>query len=329
MNITALDALQVNDIDWSGLMQLGTVTKYDATAPELVVERSKDADILIVNKVRLTEAVFESLPKLKYVGVLATGYDNVDLAAARKHGVAVTNVPGYSTDSVAQLTFTQILRMLCNVQRYDSYVKSGAYFEGGIFTDVSDPFVEIAGKTIGIIGMGAIGQAVARIAVAFGMKVMYYSTSGTGHCALYPCVSLEELLRSSDVVSVHCPLTPATDALIGEAELAMMKPTAVIVNMARGGIVAEKALADALDAGIITAAAIDVYCKEPVPSDHPYMTMAHPERIFLTPHVGWASREAIVRLIGKVAENISDMFPAGGSLHETKDLGAAQEAVSD
>lgn len=324
LKIVYLDAATFGGFSLEPIASLGELVCYPTTTAEQAMERVSDADVLIVNKVRVTEALLDAAPRLKLVCEAATGVNNIDLDACARRGIPVRNVVGYSTDSVAQLTFTQILRMLCNVQRYDSYVKSGAYFEGGIFTDVSDPFVEIAGKTIGIIGMGAIGQAVARIAVAFGMKVMYYSTSGTGHCALYPCVSLEELLRSSDVVSVHCPLTPATDALIGEAELAMMKPTAVIVNMARGGIVAEKALADALDAGIITAAAIDVYCTEPVPSDHPYMTMAHPERMFLTPHVGWASREAIVRLIGKVAENISDMFPAGGSLHETKDLGAAQ-----
>lgn len=312
LKIVYLDAATFGGFSLEPIASLGELVCYPATTQEEALERVGDADVLIVNKVKVTEALLDAAPRLKLICEAATGVNNIDLEACARKGISVRNVVGYSTDSVAQLTFTQILRMLCNVERYDSYVKSGEYYRSGIFTEVSDPYVEIAGKTVGIIGMGAIGQAVARIAVAFGMKVIYHSTSGTGHCTLYPCVGLEELLRSSDVVSVHCPLTPATDALIGEAELAMMKPSAVIVNMARGGIIVEKALADALDAGLLAAAAVDVYSAEPIPPSHPYMTMAHPERIFLTPHVGWASREAIIRLIGEVAGNISSTCNVSG-----------------
>ena len=308
LKIVYLDAATFGDFSLEPIAALGELVCYPTTTAQEALERVGDADVLIVNKVRVTEELLAAAPKLRLVCEAATGVNNIDLEACAKRGIPVRNVAGYSTESVAQLTFTQILRMFCDATRYDAYVKSGDYTRSGIFTEVSDPYVEAAGKTIGIIGMGAIGQAVARIAEAFGMKVIYYSTSGTGHCTLYPCVSLEELLKSSDVVSVHCPLTPATDGLIGAAQLAMMKPSAFIVNMARGGIVAEKALADALDAGVIAAAAVDVYTCEPLPAGHPYMTMAHPERMFFTPHVGWASREAIIRLIAKVAENISATF---------------------
>lgn len=308
LKIVYLDAATFGDFSLEPIAALGELVCYPTTTAQEALERVGDAEVLIVNKVRVTEELLAAAPKLRLVCEAATGVNNIDLEACAKRGIPVRNVAGYSTESVAQLTFTQILRMFCDATRYDAYVKSGDYTRSGIFTEVSDPYVEAAGKTIGIIGMGAIGQAVARIAEAFGMKVIYYSTSGTGHCTLYPCVSLEELLKSSDVVSVHCPLTPATDGLIGEAQLAMMKPSAFIVNMARGGIVAEKALADALDAGVIAAAAVDVYTCEPMPAGHPYMTMEHPERMFFTPHVGWASHEAIIRLIGLVAENIKKPF---------------------
>lgn len=308
LKIVYLDAATFGDFSLEPIAALGELVCYPTTTAEEALERVGDADVLIVNKVRVTEELLTAAPGLKLVCEAATGVNNIDLEACARRGIPVRNVAGYSTDSVAQLTFTQILRMFCDASRYDSYVKSGDYTRSGIFTEVSDPYVELAGKTLGIVGMGAIGQAVARIGSAFGMNVVYYSTSGTGHCTLYPSVGLEELLRISDVVSLHCPLTPATDGLIGEKQLAMMKPSAVIVNMARGGIVAEKPLADALDAGIIASAAVDVYTREPLPADHPYMTMAHPERIHLTPHVGWASREAIVRLIGLVAENIKKPF---------------------
>lgn len=304
LKIVYLDAATFGDFSLEPIAELGELVCYPTTTAEEALERVGDADVLIVNKVRVTEELLAAAPKLKLICEAATGVNNIDLKAAAARNIPVRNVAGYSTDSVAQLTFTQILRLFCNAERYDRYVKSGNYARSGIFTEVSDPYIEIAGKTIGIIGMGAIGQAVAMIASAFRMNVIYYSTSGTAHCSDYPCVGLEELLRSSDVISIHCPMNERTKGLVGCAELAQMKPGAFIVNMARGGIIVEKNLAEALDNGVIAGAATDVYGQEPIPADHPYMTMQHPERILLTPHVAWASREALVRLISMVADNI-------------------------
>lgn len=304
LKIVYLDSATFGDFSLAPIAELGELVCYPTTTAEEALQRVGDADVLIVNKVRVTPELLDAAPSLRLICEAATGVNNIDLDAAAARNIPVRNVAGYSTDSVAQLSFTQILRLFCNAQRYDSYVKSGDYSRSGIFTEVSDPYVELAGKTLGIIGMGTIGQAVARIATAFRMEVIYYSTSVTAHCTDYPCVSLDELLERSDAISVHCPLNEHTRGLVGAAQLAKMKPGAVIVNMARGGIIVEKDLAQALDAGVIAGAAVDVYEKEPVPADHPYLVMEHPERILLTPHVGWASREAIIRLIGMVADNI-------------------------
>ena len=188
---------------------------------------------------------------------------------------------------------------------FDSTVKSGEYSHGKIFTDVSKPFFEITGKTLGIIGMGTIGSKVAKVGEAFGMKVIYYSTSGTGHCKEYPSVPLERLMMDSDVISVHAPYNERTAGLVGESELRMMKPTAFIVNMGRGGIVVEEALAKVIDEGIIGGAGLDVFVKEPLPADHPLLHTRHPEKLSLTPHTAWASVEARNRLVQAIADNIA------------------------
>ena len=224
---------------------------------------------------------------------------------AASKGIPVRNVAGYSTDSVAQSTFMHILSLIGGAPYFDRSVKSGDYSRSGMFTDPDWNWYELAGKTLGVVGMGNIGRKVAQIAEAFGMKVCYYSTSGTGHCKDYPCLSLSELLAASDVVSIHAPLNDRTNGLIGEKELAMMKPSAFLVNMGRGGIVDEKALADAVDAGIVAGAGLDVFVTEPIPEDHPYMKMKHPERMSLAPHVAWASVEARTRLVSMIADNIS------------------------
>ena len=215
------------------------------------------------------------------------------------------NVAGYSTDSVVQNTFMHILTLVGRARHFDSYVKDGRYSAGGIFTDASVPYLELAGKTMGIIGMGTIGSRVARVAEAFGMKICYFSTSGTSHCREYPSLPLDELLAKSDVVSIHAPYNERTAGLIGEEELAKMKSTAVIINMGRGGIVDEKALALAVDAGIIAGAGLDVFTTEPLPADSPLLRMKHPERMSLAPHVGWASVEARQRRADMIADNIS------------------------
>lgn len=302
--IVFLDAATLGGTSLQPIAELGELVCFPTSTPEEATERVKDADILIVNKIKVTDSLLSAAPKLKLLCEAATGVNNIDLEAARKRGIPVRNVAGYSTDSVAQLTFTQVLTLLCRPARFDSYVKDGSYSASGIFTEVSSPFTEIAGKTMGVIGMGTIGGKVAAIASAFGMKVIYFSTSGTSHCKDYPSVSLAELLEKSDVVSIHAPLNDATRGLIGADQLRTMKPSAILVNMARGGIVDEKALADALDAGTIAGAALDVFTTEPIPSANPLMAMSHPERILFTPHVAWASSEALNRLVLGIAANI-------------------------
>jgi glycerate dehydrogenase len=206
---------------------------------------------------------------------------------------------------VVQETFMHLLSLLGKAPYFDGAVKSGAYSRSGLFTDVSHPFIEITGKTLGIIGMGTIGQKVASVAAAFGMRVIYFSTSGTGHCKDYPCVDLDTLLAESDVVSIHAPLNARTQGLLKMAELRKMKPSAFLINMGRGGIVDEADLAAAVDEGVIAGAALDVFTVEPLPSDHPFLQVKHPERFRFTPHTAWASVEARERLVAIIADNIA------------------------
>lgn len=201
-----------------------------------------------------------------------------------------------------------ILNLLGNGAYFDNVVKSGAYSRSGLFTDYSRPFIEMTGKVLGVIGLGAIGSKVARIGSAFGMEVIYYSTSGTNHSEEYPSVSLEHLMRESDVISVHAPYNERTAGLVGEKELRMMKPKAIIVNMGRGGIVVEEALAKVIDEGVIGGAGLDVYSTEPIPENHPLLHTRHPERLSMTPHIAWASIEARERLIQSIADNIAKGF---------------------
>lgn len=303
MNIIALDALQVNDIDWSGMEKLGTVTKYDATAPELVVERSREADILIVNKVRLTEAVFAALPKLKYVGVLATGYDNIDLAAARKHGVAVTNVPGYSTDSVAQLTFALLLELCHHAGEHSRSVIGEKKWSNQPYYCFWDyPLIELAGKTMGIYGLGRIGTKIAQIARAFGMHVIACSRTQKQIEGI-TMVDFDTLLKDSDVISLNCPLTEKTKGIMNAEALNKMKKNAFLINTSRGGVIADADLRKALDEGVIAGAAVDVMNGEPPKGDNPLLGA---KNIIITPHIAWATKEARIRLLDIVTENIAD-----------------------
>jgi len=308
MKIVFLDAATLGQTSLSSINHLGELILYPTSTPEEAKERVCDADILIVNKVKVTEALLSSAPKLKLICEAATGTNNIDIAAAAGRGIPVRNVAGYSTDSVAQLAFTQILNLLTCPERFDQEVKDGSYTVSGLFTDVTSPFTELAGKTIGIIGMGAIGQKVASISAAFGMRVIYFSTSGTSHCTAYPSVPLDTLLSESDVISIHCPLNERTDGLIGMDQLKMMKSSAILVNMARGGIVKEQDLADAVDSGIIAGAALDVFTTEPIPADHPFLHTRHPERFRFTPHVAWASTAALDRLVEGIASNIRNFL---------------------
>ena len=304
MKIVYLDEGSVGDACLDGLRSLGEYTGYHNSTREESLERVRDCEVLIINKVAVDAVLMDRAPKLRLVCVSATGTDNIDLDAAAARGIIVRNVAGYSTESVVQATFTHLLSLLGRSAYFDAYVKDGRYSEGGLFTNSLMPFTELAGKAMGIVGMGTIGSRVAQVACAFGMDVAYYSTSGTSHCTAYPSLPLGELLRRSDVVSIHAPLNSRTGGLIGEAELAMMKPGAVLLNLGRGGIVDEETLAAALDAGTIAGAALDVYSREPLPSDSPLLHLLHPERISLSPHRAWASRESLSRLLSAVEENI-------------------------
>lgn len=304
MKIVFLDAATMGGTSLEPVAELGELVKYPSSTPDEALERVADAEVLIINKVRVTSALLDAAPKLKLICEAATGVNNIDLQAAASRGIPVRNVAAYSTSSVAQLTFAHILSLVCQGPAYDSFVKDGSYSACGCFTHPTLAYTELAGKVIGIIGMGAIGRRVAAIAEAFGMSVVYFSTSGTSHCSEFPSLPLEELLRTADIVSVHAPLNERTQGLIGAEQLKLMKPTAIIVNMGRGGIVDEAALAGAIDAGTIGGAALDVYVCEPLPADNPLLHTSHPERLRFSPHTAWASDEAKDRLVATIADNI-------------------------
>ena len=304
MKIAFLDAATMGDVSFEPFEQLGDFTRYENSTPEEARERVRDLDVLLINKVLVDKELIDSAPNLKLICIAATGVNNIDVEYAASKGIPVRNAVGYSTDSVVQTTYMHILSLVGGAPYFDDSVKSGSYSRSGMFTDPNWNWWELAGKTIGIIGMGNIGSKVARIADAFGMNVCYFSTSGTGHCKEYPSLPLEELLAISDIVSIHAPLNERTNRLIGKEQLAMMKPSAYLVNVGRGAIVVEEDLAEAVDNGVIAGAGMDVFVQEPIPEDHPYLRMKHPERMRLTPHIAWASIEARSRLIGIMADNI-------------------------
>ena len=304
MKIVYLDSATVGETPMDDIAELGELVCWPESTPEEALERVRDCNVLIVNKVLVTRALLDAAPELRLVCEAATGVNNIDLEACRERNIPVRNVAGYSTDSVVQTTFMHILSLMGNAPYFDNTVKDGTYSKGTLFTDVSRPYIEMKGKRIGIVGMGAIGTGVARVAEAFGMEVVYYSTSGTGHCKEWPSISLGELMRTSDVISIHAPYNERTAGLIGAGELAMMKPSAIIVNMGRGGIVDEAALAEVIDNDLIGGAALDVFTKEPLPGDSPLLRTRHPEKLRFTPHTAWASTEALTRLVNCIADNI-------------------------
>ena len=305
MKITYLDAATMGDSSLAPIEALGELVCWPNSTAEEALERVADCEVLITNKVKVTRELLAAAPALRLVCEAATGVNNIDLKACEERGIPVRNVAGYSTESVVQETFMHILSLLGNSPYFDDAVKSGRYSASGLFTDVSRPFIEMAGKRMGIIGMGAIGSRVAKVAEAFGMEVVYFSTSGTGHCKEYPSIGLDELMSSSEVISIHAPYSERTAGLVGERELRLMKPSAVIVNMGRGGIVDENALAKVIDEDAIGGAALDVFTAEPLPSDSPLLHTRHPEKLRFTPHTAWASVEARRRLIASIAENIA------------------------
>lgn len=314
MKIVFLDAKTVGDLKEIGdLENFGELEVYQTTKPEQVVKRTREADIVITNKVEIGEKIMKQCSGLKLICVAATGTNNVDLEAARARGIAVKNVRGYSTDSVAQHTFSMLFYLLNNLAFYSAYVSSGKYSRSSIFTCLDREITELKGKTFGIIGLGAIGQRVAEISVAFGASVIYYSTTGAHDHPSYKRCSLDELLQESDIISVHAPLTEQTKGLLDLEQLKKVKPGCILINTGRGGIVKEKDLVAALNKKIIFAAAIDVYKKEPLPKGHPFYKVKHRERLLLTPHVAWASIEARRTLIRGVEANIREYLEGTNS----------------
>lgn len=308
MKIVFLDAISMGDASLEEIAAQGELTCYPSSTAEEARERVRTADVALLNKVIVDQAFLDAAPRLKLICEAGTGINNIDVKLCEARGVGVRNVAAYSTDSVAQTTWMHLLNLSGRAFHYQEFVHSGDYSRNPVHVDYAHPFTELSGKTLGIVGMGAIGRKVADIGRAFGMEVLYYSTSGTAHCKDYPCVDLETLLRRSDAVCIHAPYNERTAGLIGYAQLRQMKPTAYLVNTGRGGIAVEADLARALDEGLLAGAALDVYVKEPLPLDSPLMKLQHPERLLLSPHIAWYSTEARARLAHEMAENIRRFF---------------------
>lgn len=304
MKIVVLDGYGLNpsDLSWEEMQALGELTVYDRTAPAELAERAAGAEVLITNKTVITAGDMAALPALKYIGVLATGYNVVDVAAAKERGIVVTNIPAYSTASVAQMVFAHLLNITQRVGHYAYANRHGRWANNPDFCFWDTELTELSGKKIGIVGLGNTGQATARIASAFGMQVCAYTSKP--QAALPEGIKkmeLDELFSQCDVVSLHCPLTPETKELVNARRLAMMKPTAILINTGRGPLVNEQDLADALNRGTIAAAGVDVLSTEPPRYDNPLLTARN---CFITPHIAWATREARIRLMDIAVGNL-------------------------
>jgi glycerate dehydrogenase len=305
MKIVVLDGYTLNpgDLSWEELEALGSCSVYERTEAELTVERVKDAEIVLTNKTVVSAEVIEQLEQLRYIGVLATGYNVVDVEAARKRGVPVTNVPAYGTESVAQMVFAHLLNLTQHVGHHSETVKEGRWSECPDFCYWDRPLIELEGLTMGIIGLGRIGKAVARLAGVFGMKVIGYDVVRPSElpegCRM---VGLEDVFRQGDVVSLHCPLTRETERLVNKERLSLMKPTAFLINTSRGPLVDETALAEALDDGEIAGAGLDVVASEPPAGDNPLLKA---KNCYITPHIAWATRSARERLLRVTVDNVA------------------------
>lgn len=303
-NITVLDGYTLNpgDLSWEGLHALGNTTIYERTAPEQIVERAGHSEIVLTNKTPLRKETLEQLPNLKYIGVLATGYDVVDVKAAAEQQIVVTHIPSYGTDSVAQFVFALLLELCHRTGLHDTSVKQGDWSRSKDFCYWKAPLIELAGKTFGIVGLGRIGMRTAEIAKAFGMNVVAFSRSmdQTPPDGIQ-WMELNELLAVSDVVSLHCPLTPETEGFINRSALSRMKPSAFLINTARGKLLNEQDVADALNEGRLAGAALDVLAVEPPDGTSPLLTARN---CIITPHLAWATQEARSRLLKTAIENI-------------------------
>lgn len=304
MKIVILDGYSANpgDLSWEDLERLGTLTVYDRTKPDETVARAADADIVLTNKVVLGQKEIALLPQLKYIGVLATGYNVVDTKAARERGIVVTNVPAYSTESVAQMVFAHLLTVTNRTEHYAQLNRNGRWSESTDFCYWDTNLTELSGKTFGIVGLGNIGSRVAQIALAFGMQVKALtSKSAAALPAGIQKADLQELLSTSDVLSLHCPLTENTRHLLNADSISLMKPAAIVINTGRGPLVNDSDMAEALALGRITAYCADVLTEEPPKPDNPLLRQPH---AFITPHIAWATREARLRLIGTATANV-------------------------
>ena len=305
MKIVILDGYTLNpgDLSWEPLKELGEVTVYERTAPKDVYKRAEGAEVVFTNKVVLDEAVLEKLPSLKYIGVLATGYNVVDVEAAARKGIVVTNIPAYSTSSVAQMAFAHILNIVQRVGYYAQEVSNGKWSRQADFSFWDAPLHELDGKKIGIIGFGNTGRATARIAVGFGLDVYAYTSKSAMELPadVHKCPSMDELFRKCDIVSLHCPLTETTRELVDARKLELMKSSAILINTGRGGLVNEQDLADALNSGKIAAAGLDVLSSEPPRADNPLLKARN---CFITPHQAWATKEARIRLMQVAVNNL-------------------------
>ena len=309
MKIVFLDAKTIGeDIDLSGFDELGEVVKYGFSTAEEARERSKDADVLVLNKVQVNEQTIGAAKHLKLVCVTATGTNNLDKEYLAKQGIEWRNVAGYSTESVAQHTFAMLFYLLEKLPYYDNYVKSEKYVNDVSFTHFAKAFHELSGKTYGIIGLGNIGRRVADIAKAFGCHVIYYSTSGRNSQPGYERVSFDELLKRSDIVSIHAPLDENTLGLMNQKAFAKMKSSAILLNVGRGPIINEADLAEALNNRMIAAAGLDVLSVEPMQPENPLRGIKDSERLLITPHIAWAGVEARMRLMDIILNQIKEFF---------------------
>ena len=304
MKIVVLDGYTENpgDLSWDGLRALGELTVYDRTRPEEAASRIQDAEIIVTNKVPITRALLEQCPSIRYVSVLATGYNVVDLKATAERGIPVSNVPAYSTAAVGQFTIGMLLEICCQIGLHDRSVHDGDWASCPDFSYWKTPLIELAGKTMGIIGFGRIGRQTGAIAKAMGMRVL---ATGSRPCdegnAIAEYVDLDTVLRQSDVISLHCPLFPETTGIINKDSIAKMKDGVIILNMARGPLIVEEDLAQALNSGKVYAAGMDVVSQEPIRADNPLLTA---KNCFLTPHIAWASRECRQRIMEITEQNI-------------------------
>ncbi|MBO5904550.1 MAG: hydroxyacid dehydrogenase [Clostridia bacterium] len=306
LTVVVLDASTLgDDLDLTPLQALGEVKVYQTSTPEEIAIRIADADILMQNKAKLTADLLAKATKLKVICEAATGFDNIDVAYCREHGIAVTNVPGYSTQCVAQITFTLALSLITHLPQYTSFVQSGEYTASGVANRLSPAFHELYGKTWGIVGYGNIGKQVGKIAEAFGCNVIVHKRTPEEGVR---CVDIDTLCRESDVISLHTPLNDGTRGLIGRAQLDMMKKNAILVNVARGAVTDEEAVADALLSGKLAGFGCDVYSAEPFPAGHPIDRIKDLPNVCLTPHIAWGGYETRVRLLDEMIKNAQAFF---------------------